>query len=115
MFFTAPPPALLYVDSRQAIAARKDSIRQQEKRAQVIEDLRLRVNALDKVFSWNSEYQRASHKVTTHTRTRERKDTGRYSRAERGDQFPVSMLHAQNLTLPRMTRALFRFTACLVP
>ena len=48
----------------QAAAGRKASIQLQEKRAQVIEDLRLRVNALDKVFSWNSEYQRASHKVS---------------------------------------------------
>ena len=34
-----------------------------EERLQMVEDLRVRVNALDKVFTWNSDYQRASHQV----------------------------------------------------
>lgn len=47
----------------QAAADRQSAIDLAEERLSVIEDLRVRVNALDKVFSWNSDYQRTSHQV----------------------------------------------------
>ena len=47
----------------QAVEAQNAAIQLQQDRMQIIEDLRLRINALDKVFTWNSDYQRSSHQI----------------------------------------------------
>ena len=49
--------------NEQAIAARQESIAVQQQRMQEIDELRLQVNALDQVFTWNSDYQKMSHQV----------------------------------------------------